>query len=440
MTRRYIFASLLLSATINCAAYGSVDSQCENALMRKGTALDAASKYPEAVSIFSKAITEFPGIPKGYYWRGLSNFHQAKYGDAIADLTKAIEINPEFQDAYFIRAKAYSDSGQLDKAVQDFDWVINHDPKFKEVYMEKARAYKKFKNEVLTKSCKEQAIRLKGRSLVAEGEPASPDFSNYMPELQRRVREVWEPPRRAVSKSAIVYFKIHRDLSISDAKVKETSDDLFFDRDALDAIKHKIKLPPFPPGSEEENEIEFAFDYNNFFSSSDRQKVFGRSIAMPSPEHKLFEKARDLAAEQKYREAVGAYLKVLELYGKRDQDEEISRKVKRSLEGLGYSYHKLSVQERENPKEQMKLLHEALYYYPDCKDAREDIVLALKLFGKDADKQDDRVSFGDELKATGDLHGAAVEYQEALKIKDDKSIQEKLKSVKNTKDGTSQRI
>lgn len=426
MKAKIALVTLLVSCSSPAYSLSNTNSPAAG-LIKQGAKLDASSKYPQAVECFSKVIEKMPNDPSGYYWRGLSFFHEAKYADAIADLSKVIELSPESLDAHYIRGRAYHDSKQFDKAIQDLDWVIQHDPSLKEAYLLKAQVYKDAKNEEQSRLWKGKALHLKFRRFVAEGEPSSGDYSEYLQELQRRIRENWSPPRRAVSKSAVVLFKVHRDGSISDVKIKESSDDIFFDKNAMEAIR-RLKGPSFPPGSDEENDIDFSFDYNNF-TGENAQKVLGVPMPIVPTEHRMYEKARELSGQQKYLDAIELYSKALVLYGKRDQDEETQRKISRIQENIGYCYYRLGSDKRDVPLEAIKLIHQSLYYWPDNKDGQSVWIVTMKELGKDPEKFEDLVSYGDELKASGDLRGASVEYQAALKIKNDSSIREKLKGL-----------
>ena len=85
----------------------------------------------------------------------------------------------------------------------------------------------------------------------------------------------WSPPHRSVDKSTLVLFKIHRDGSISDIKIKESSNDGIFDDAAMNTIHKLKKLSPFPPGADESNDVSFTFDYNTY----DHVQALKRSLA-----------------------------------------------------------------------------------------------------------------------------------------------------------------
>ncbi|MFQ5750410.1 MAG: energy transducer TonB [bacterium] len=93
-----------------------------------------------------------------------------------------------------------------------------------------------------------------GKSAVA-GEKVRLDvkefpFSYYLALLQSRIQSNWEPPyqtsRVAISKKAIIYFKIERSGRITDLVVEKGSGDYLYDQAALRAVTLANPLPPLP--------------------------------------------------------------------------------------------------------------------------------------------------------------------------------------------------
>lgn len=75
-------------------------------------------------------------------------------------------------------------------------------------------------------------------------------FSYYLALLQSRIQANWEPPfnsaRQAISKKAVVYFKIHRNGQVTDLRLESKSGDYLFDQAALRAVTLANPLPPLP--------------------------------------------------------------------------------------------------------------------------------------------------------------------------------------------------
>ena len=123
-------------------------------------------------------------------------------------------------------------------------------------------------------------------------------------------------------------------------------------------------------------------------------------------------------------------LKALAIYNKNSTEGSNRQKANEVSETLAICYCQLSRNVRDNPKEQMKFLHQGLYYRSDLDDSQKDLDDAITQLGKNPKSVNESVALGDEAQAAGDEMGAAVEYQAALKIKDDPSIRQKLELAK----------
>ncbi len=98
-----------------------------------------------------------------------------------------------------------------------------------------------------------------------------PDFGPYMQELQRRIKEAWQPPRGNESKRIVVVFKVDRQGRLIDVKISHSSGEQNADQAALLAIKQAFPFKPLPAEYTEKNiDIEFTFDYNVF---GDKQRL-----------------------------------------------------------------------------------------------------------------------------------------------------------------------
>jgi TonB family protein len=75
-------------------------------------------------------------------------------------------------------------------------------------------------------------------------------FSYYLAALRTRIQSNWFPPyqgaRSAISRKAIVYFRIERNGEINNVAVEKSSGDLVFDRAAQAAVMQASPLPPLP--------------------------------------------------------------------------------------------------------------------------------------------------------------------------------------------------
>jgi TonB family protein len=383
-------------------------------LFKKAAALETSCEYPAALAIYSTAIEESPQDARVHYRRGLAYFHSAQYKNAIDDLSKAIALNNQYKDAYFIRALALVESKQFMEALDDIQKVITADPQFREAFDLQIKAYEGLGEKDRAKELTEPSSKIPKRKQLAEGEPGLSDFSRYMPEVQTEIKKNWRPPSRYISNKIVAQFKVQRDGSLTDVKLTQPSEHSQANEAALQAIASVKAFKPLPPGAPSDIDVEFAFDYNVFGGSA----MYG-----PTEAELLLQKARQAASKQKYERAVTLYIKAL---GEATVEEQEA--VRKSLAN---AYAMLSTENRGNPAKQVSYLHKALYYYPHDEDSRKYLNDALKQLGANPESFQDRVSLGDKAQADGDNIGAVVEYLDALKIKDDPVVHEKIQQIKN---------
>jgi tetratricopeptide (TPR) repeat protein len=96
---------------------------------------------------------------------------------------------------------------------------------------------------------------------------------------------------------------------------------------------------------------------------------------------------------------------------------------------LAIAYNNSGLTLRDRPAEAIAYFHYAVYIAPDnlaCKDNLKAIILKL---GKDPDVFEDRVALGNEALRKDDTRGGIVEYEAALKIKEDSAVRAKLSAA-----------
>ncbi len=92
-----------------------------------------------------------------------------------------------------------------------------------------------------------------------------PDFGPYMKDLQRKIKQSWQPPRGNESKRVVVVFRVAHNGELEQIKVTKSSGEPTADDAAIQAIQRIFPFRPLPPEYTEENiDIEFTFDYNVF--------------------------------------------------------------------------------------------------------------------------------------------------------------------------------
>ena len=109
-------------------------------------------------------------------------------------------------------------------------------------------------------------------------------------------------------------------------------------------------------------------------------------------------------------------------------------------DNLAIAHNNFGLQLRNNPKAALKEFHEALYLNPNNATTLQNVNGIIQMMGKDPRSFKDRVELGDASRKSGDFIGAAIEYSQALKIKDDPAIHVKLGDVYRVQDATDKAI
>lgn len=91
----------------------------------------------------------------------------------------------------------------------------------------------------------------------------SPNWGPYMRELERRIKQNWNPPKGDASKRVVVLFQIGRDGRLLSIKIAKGSGSPANDAAAKAAIELTAPFKPLPPEFKGNSiDIEFTFDYN----------------------------------------------------------------------------------------------------------------------------------------------------------------------------------
>jgi TonB family protein len=87
------------------------------------------------------------------------------------------------------------------------------------------------------------------------------DYSQFMQDLQRRIKRAWFPPKREEYKRTTVIFKVWRNGAVSHVRIGESSGDVILDEAAIKAVNNASPARPLPGGSPDNIDIDFALDY-----------------------------------------------------------------------------------------------------------------------------------------------------------------------------------
>lgn len=103
---------------------------------------------------------------------------------------------------------------------------------------------------------------------------------------------------------------------------------------------------------------------------------------------------------------------------------------KLTLENLGIAYKGLALSKANEPELSLRDLHMAIWLDPTNKSSRENLDSTIKKLGKDTSKFEDRVKLAENAVKYADFAGGIIEYNEALKIKDNEAVRKKLLELK----------
>lgn len=143
---------------------------------------------------------------------------------------------------------------EVEKIVPRHQRVKPKPKKLEGVTVEKPKIVEEEPEEQPPKQVEEPEKSDKGKSTVG-GEKVRLDvkefpFSYYLALLQSRIQANWEPPfasgRQALSRKALVYFKIKRNGEITGVAIERGSGDYLFDQAVMRAVLLANPLPPLP--------------------------------------------------------------------------------------------------------------------------------------------------------------------------------------------------
>jgi TonB family protein len=88
-------------------------------------------------------------------------------------------------------------------------------------------------------------------------------FAHYIGRMRQKIASTWRPPVGASEEKACrVYFRVHRNGSVTNVSVEETSGVFLFDQSCKRAVMEAAPLPPLPREYDEEYlGVHFSFMY-----------------------------------------------------------------------------------------------------------------------------------------------------------------------------------
>jgi protein TonB len=90
------------------------------------------------------------------------------------------------------------------------------------------------------------------------------DLSDYVAQMEKKIRKSWFPPKGEETKKIILKFKIGSQGAVSSVRLKASSGIMIADEAAMTAVKTASPFAPLPKGAPDPVEILFTFDYSVF--------------------------------------------------------------------------------------------------------------------------------------------------------------------------------
>ncbi len=100
-----------------------------------------------------------------------------------------------------------------------------------------------------------------------------PDFSQFMADLQRRIKRSWFPPKGPTQKT-VLRFSINQNGTMSDLKLQTSSGISTYDQAALTAVKNAAPFRRLPEGAPSSVNVEFTFDYKLYNGGTGSMRRF----------------------------------------------------------------------------------------------------------------------------------------------------------------------
>ena len=115
--------------------------------------------------------------------------------------------------------------------------------------------------------------------------------------------------------------------------------------------------------------------------------------------------------------------------GKFKQALQKDASYKLARENLSIAYNNLGIANAADNKKALSAFHFASWLSPENKTCSENLLNSIKAAGKDANSFEDRKALGEEAARNNDFAGAILEFEAALKIKDDLDVKQALAAI-----------
>lgn len=201
-------------------------------ILNRGQISSRVGNTNQATKDYTYLINHNVNKALAYKELGDIEMKSGSYKNAVNYYNKALAENPHYTYLYNARANAKFLSGDSQGASED--------------YLKFFKETNKAKNIIVNYDTKNDI-----------------DFNPYMKNLQKKIKQNWNPPKANRSKRVVVLFKLDKSGNLKKLKIFKTSGVKSADDAAIAAISRSIPFEPLPSRYHGKTvDIQFTFDYN----------------------------------------------------------------------------------------------------------------------------------------------------------------------------------
>ncbi|MBS2002703.1 MAG: TonB family protein [Cyanobacteria bacterium SZAS LIN-5] len=253
--------------------------------LERGKYFSRHGAYSDAFNFFTKAADADPKNPEPYNRRARVEWQLEKNDEALEDVRYAIKLNPDYAEAFCTRAQILNSMGKYHDAIVDTALAMELKPRLKEAYTIQASAYRNLKQYHEADELMQKLAAIPDPISAFDEWSPNIDYTQYIADLQSRVRQHFQPPMGAVYPPIVVLFKMHRNGQVSDVRVN-TAGVATADNAAIEAAKSASPFNPPPAGSPPDFDVFVVLDppiAQDMGAPSDAPAAASAQAAAPQP-------------------------------------------------------------------------------------------------------------------------------------------------------------
>ncbi len=237
--------------------------------------------YKDAIEFYTRASNDDPKNVEIYNRRARAEWQMEQLKEALEDANWAIKSNPDYAEAFCTRAAIYNSMGNYQEAIADASMARDLKPSLREAYLIQTIAYHNLGQHTEADAVSAKLNEMQNlQSAFDEWQP-NIDFTPYFNYLQTTVRQNWHAPDGTYG-VAVVLFKVHRNGTVSDIRLNNTTGDTRADTTAVEAVKTCAPFRQPPAGSPPDFDVYVVMD-RPFRSPSNQQASAPPPPTNPTP-------------------------------------------------------------------------------------------------------------------------------------------------------------